>query len=337
MTATQSNAILDREIDAPRAWTRSTLSEAQWLVRVSVPCREEMLGLLDFMRLQPLPLLLRKPDQFDMPHCRALMARVRQLLEQGAGHAILDRLPLDEMDTDEAKALGWILCSMLARPVPQKWDGTMVYDVRDEGKTYGIGTRASVTSVELDFHNDNPFNAFVPNYVILVCLNPAQEGGLSRVLSYGSVHNILRHECQRHLSRLYQPFHFDRQKEHAPSEPRTRRYPIFAFDGRLHTRCNPILVRNGYQLAGEVLDEEGETALTVLQEVLGYESLWWEGVLERGQVQFLNNHELGHTRTAFRDAANPALKRHMVRYWLRDEGPVFYDTPSCSTAGATHC
>lgn len=326
--ATRSNTILALEIDAPRAWTRSTLSEEDWLVKVSSPCREEMLGWLDFIRIQPLPLLLRKPDQFEMPHCWALMAKVRKVLKQGVGHAILDRLPLDEMDIDEVKALNWVLCSMLARPVPQKWDGTMIYDVRDEGKTYGIGTRASVTNVGLDFHSDNAFNAFVPNYVVLVCLNPAQEGGLSRVLSYASVHNILRQKFKRHLFRLYQPFYFDRQKEHAPSEARTRRYPIFSFDGQLHTRCNPILVRNGYHLAGEVLDEQGEAALMVLEEVLSCEFLWWEGMLERGQVQFLNNLELAHTRTAFRDAPDSALKRHMVRYWLRDEGPVFYDAPS---------
>lgn len=119
-------------------------------------------------------------------------------------------------------------------------------------------------------------------------------------------------------------FYFDRQKEHAPNEPRSRKYPIFTFDGQLHVRCNPTLVRNGYQLAGEVLDEEGEAALTVLQDVLSDESLWWEGMLERGQVQFLNNRDLAHTRTPFRDTTDSALKRHLVRYWLRDEGPIFF-------------
>jgi hypothetical protein len=47
-------------------------------------------------------------------------------------------------------------------------------------------------------------------------------------------------------------------------------------------------------------------------------------MLERGQVQFLNNYDLAHTRTAFRDATHPALKRHLVRYWLRDEGSIFF-------------
>ena len=325
MAKTKQNiTILDREIDSSRVWTRSTLSEADWLIPVSAACREEILSWLDFIRKHPLPVLLRHPNQFEMPNCQALMERIRQVLEQGAGHAVLNRLPLDEMDAEEAKALVWVLCSMLGRLVPQKWDGTMIYDVRDEGYTYSIGVRASVTNVGLDFHTDTPFNDFVPNYVVLLCLNPAQEGGLSRALSLATVHNILRQNFKRHLFRLYQPFYFDRQKEHAPSEPRSRKYPIFRFDGQLHVRCNPTLVRNGYQLAGEVLDEEGEAALTVLQDVLSDESLWWEGMLERGQVQFLNNRDLAHTRTPFRDTTDPALKRHLVRYWLRDEGPIFF-------------
>ncbi|HEY9635081.1 MAG TPA: TauD/TfdA family dioxygenase [Coleofasciculaceae cyanobacterium] len=325
MTKTKQNiTILDREIDNFHAWTRSTLSEADWLIPLSASCREELLGLLDFIRKHPLPVLLRHPNQFDMPQCRALMERIRQVLEQGVHHAVLDRLPLEEMDTDEAKALVWILCSMLERPVPQKWDGTMIYDVRDKGNPYSIGVRASVTNVGLDFHTDAPFNDFVPHYLLLLCLNPAEEGGLSRVLSLASVHNILRQKFKRHLFRLYQPFYFDRQKEHAPSEPRSRKYPIFTFDRQLRVRCNPTLVRNGYQLAGEVLDEEGEAALTVLQDVLSDESLWWEGMLERGQVQFLNNYDLAHTRTAFQDATHPALKRHLVRYWLRHEGSIFF-------------
>lgn len=320
----QNITILDREIDSSRAWRRSTLSEADWLIAVTAACREEILSWLDFIRKHPLPVLLRHPNQFDMPNCQALMERIRPILEQGVGHAVLNRLPLDEMDADEAKALVWVLCSILGRPVPQKWDGTMIYDVRDDGNPYSIGVRASVTNVGLDFHTDAPFNDFVPHYVLLLCLNPAQEGGLSRALSLATVHNILKQNFKQHLFRLYQSFYFDRQKEHAASEPRSGKYSIFTFDGQLRVRCNPTLVRNGYQLVGEVLDKEGEAALTVLQDVLSDESLWWEGRLERGQVQFLNNHDLAHTRTAFRDTTDSASKRHLVRYWLRDEGPIFF-------------
>jgi alpha-ketoglutarate-dependent taurine dioxygenase len=324
MNPTQAIQILDREIETPRAWTRSTLLETDWRIPVSAACREEILAWLDFIRQHSLPVLLRSPDQFATPHCWALIEQIRRVLDQGVGHAVLDRLPVDEMDKDEAKTLVWVLGSMLGRLVPQKWDGTIIYDVRDQGTPYTIGIRASVTNAGLDFHTDTPFNDFVPNYVMLLCLYPAPEGGLSRALSLASVHNILRQQFKSHLLRLYQPFYFDRQKEHASNEPRIRKYPVFTFDGQLRARCNPTLIRNGYELAGEALDRSGDAALTVLQDVLSDESLWWEATLERGQVQFLNNFDLAHTRTAFRDAESFEQKRHLVRYWVRNEGPVFF-------------
>lgn len=51
-----------------------------------------------------------------------------EILDDGVGFAILDRLPLDRMTRDEAVAVYWLLCRMVARPVAQKWDGVMVYD-----------------------------------------------------------------------------------------------------------------------------------------------------------------------------------------------------------------
>lgn len=324
VTLTQHNQILDRNIDDASVWNQSILVEQDWLVPVNSLVRDEILNWLDFIRKHPLPLLLRQPDQFDIPQCRSLMHRVQQVLDQGRRFVVLDRLPVEEMDTDEAKTLVWVLSSLLGRLVPQKWNGTMVYDVRDEGISYNIGVRASITNVGLDFHNDVPFNDFVTQYVVLLCLYPAQAGGLSRALSLTNVHNILRQHFPEQLRRLYQLFYFDRQNEHPLNEPRSRKYPVFTFSDRLRTRCNPTLIRNGYHLAGERLDEAGEAALTTLQTILSDESLWWESTLQRGQVQFLNNFDIAHTRTAFRDADDPALKRHLVRYWIRSEGPVFF-------------
>ena len=52
---------------------------------------------------------------------------------------------------------------------------------------------------------------------------------------------------------------------------------------------------------------------------------WIEAPLERGQVQYLNNHELSHYRSEFEDGDDPATKRHFYRLWHRSEGGVNYD------------
>jgi hypothetical protein len=39
-------------------------------------------------------------------------------------------------------------------------------------------------------------------------------------------------------------------------------------------------------------------------------------VLEQGDMQFLNNHVMIHSRTQFEDHDEPARKRHLLRLWL---------------------
>src|SRR5207237_8991552 len=175
-----------------------------------------------------LPIILRRPDGFAMPACRREMARVRKILNHGRRFAIIDGLPMAEMDTTEATAIYWLLSSMVSRPVAQKLDGTMIYDVLDTGQQAlpGSGIRPDKTNIEIRFHNDNAYNEAPPDYIALLCLRQAQSGGHSRVVSYHTVHNILLARHREKLDRLYQPFWFDRQREYHPGED-----PVFSAPG----------------------------------------------------------------------------------------------------------
>src|SRR5688572_29993346 len=121
--------VLDRPIGGRQAWTRADVRESDYRVGLTEKARGELLDAARTLRRQPVPLLALRPDSFDLPACRAAMAEVRAILTDGVRFALLDRLPIDELSLDEAKALYWILSSMLARPVAQKLDGTIVYDV----------------------------------------------------------------------------------------------------------------------------------------------------------------------------------------------------------------
>ena len=46
--------------------------------------------------------------------------------------------------------------------------------------------------------------------------------------------------------------------------------------------------------------------------------------LEVGDLQFVNNHYIMHSRTAYEDHEDWAEKRHLMRLWLAcDDGPTF--------------
>src|SRR5438132_3157025 len=249
------------------------------------------------------------------------MTAVNRKLRHSIGLAVIDRIPVERFSADENCALYWLLGSLLGRPVAQKWDGTMIYDVRDTGKALEYGVRRSVTNLELQFHTDAPWLALPPERVGLLCLRPAREGGVSQVVSLATVHNELRRRHPDLLPRLYRPFPWDRQAEHAPDDAKTTRRSIFARDGDQWIACyNERLIHTGAELAGESLDAEGREALAAMDAVVNSPELCVEFVVERGQVQFISNRQFAHSRTEFVDAPDPERKRHLIRLWTREEG-----------------
>lgn len=318
--------MIDREIDGPIAWTRATLASGDGRARLDQECLAELLAVAAVLRANPLPVLALDPADFDLAHCRRVMAGIRGALELGPGFAIVDRLPLERIERAEAVSLFWLLASLIARPVAQKWDGTMVYDVRDAGRPPGNGVRPDITNAEQSFHTDNSYNLCPPEYVGLLCLHPAMEGGVSRIVSLVSAHNEMRRRQRHLLPRLYQPFYFDRQREHAPDDTMVTHHPIFEVDAeRLHGRLSRFQVRNGQALAGASLDALGEAALDELDRIMEQPDLRMDFHFEVGEMQFVNNRQMAHKRTAFRDWPEPERKRHLIRLWLRDRDRPFYN------------
>ncbi|MPY74930.1 MAG: hypothetical protein GEU87_11770 [Alphaproteobacteria bacterium] len=319
-------AIMDQVLEGPIAWTRESLSAGDGAVALTPACLAEIREAAAILRENPLPVLAVRPGDFAMQACRRLMARVRRELDDGVGFVLIDRLPVEEIGRDAATAIYWLLCSMVARPVAQKWDGRMVYDVRDTGQKPGNGVRPDITNVEQNFHTDNSYNLCPPDYVALLCLQTAKAGGISRIVSFASAHNEMRRRHPKRLARLYRPYWFDRQREHAPDDVKVVSHPLFEADGgRLLGRLSHFQVVNGYKLAGVSLDAEGAAALEALEAIMNEPGLSKEFFFERGQIQILDNRRCGHKRTGFQDHSEPERKRHLVRLWLRDRGRTFYN------------
>jgi alpha-ketoglutarate-dependent taurine dioxygenase len=309
-----------------RAWRRGGLTPADWLEPVPPACLDELDEVVRRLRRDPRPILTLAPGDFDLGACGALMGRVRDRLRAGVGLAVLDRLPVERYSVEENRGLCWLLGRLLGRPVAQKWDGAMLYDVRDTGKSLEYGVRRSVTNLDLTFHTDAAWLDLPPELVGLYCINRAIEGGVSRFVSLCTAHDELRRRRPDLLARLYRPLPWDRQAEHAPGDDKARWRPVFQYDGRTFMACfNERLIETGAALAGVPLDAGGQEAVAALSAVLEDPDLPVEFTIERGQVQFIDNRQFAHSRTDFRDASDPALRRHLIRIWTREEGrPDFH-------------
>jgi len=320
--------MIDHRIEGASAWRRADIRTEDYRVVLDGPCLDEIRRVADEIRDHPLPTILRTPADFDMTNCHAAMAEVRRILKQGVRFAVVDRLPVEELSQDEAQCIYWLLSSMVARPVAQKLDGTMIYDVHDTGAQAlpGSGIRPDKTNIEIRFHIDNAYNATPPEIVGLLCLKTAKSGGLSRVLSFHTVHNALLARHPEHLPRLYQPFWFDRQKEFFPGEPETFFAPVFeeGDEGELRARFSVHQINGGYAMKGTPVDNEGAAALAAALEIFEEPDVAMDFEFAPGEIQFVDNRTLGHSRTEFEDYPEPERRRHLVRLWLRDHGRRAY-------------
>jgi alpha-ketoglutarate-dependent taurine dioxygenase len=307
-------------------WRGDSLPAGSGKIALPGDVEAELDALVASLDRDPVPLLLLRAEDYALDASRAFMRDVKRSLDSGPGFAIVDRLPVKRWSESGLRAVWWLLASLVARPVAQKWDGTSIYDVTDLGRPPGNGVRPDVTNAEQNFHTDNSYNLVPPHYVGLLCVRTAMEGGVSGIVSFAAAHEEMRKRHSNLLPRLYQPFHFDRQREHAPDDVMTTWHPMLeSEEGRLIARLSRFQVKNGYKLAGVELDPEGVTAIEAFEAILTAPGMAAEFQFEPGQMQLIDNRALGHKRTGFRDWPEEARKRLLIRLWLRDSGGRAYN------------
>ncbi|MDR3535168.1 MAG: TauD/TfdA family dioxygenase [Acetobacteraceae bacterium] len=316
--------VFDRGLPPHLAWQHDNVSEPDWKLPIPSECLAEIDAAVQTLRAHPVPTLVLTPAEFAMPACRHLMGRVKAVLDDGVGFVVLDRLPVDRYDKAELTTIYWLLSQMIARPVAQAFQGTLLYDVHDTGQKTSTRVRADLTNEDLSWHTDYGFN-HPPPYIGLLVLRTARSGGESSTASLLAGHETLRQRAPALLRRLYQPYVWNRQGEHPDGDPICSSNPVFsATTGTVRSRFNRSLQPVGYRLVDQEIDAAGMAALNALHEVMSEPGKAIDFVLAPGQIQFLNNTRVAHRRTAYEDYDEPDRRRHLVRIFLRDEGRRSY-------------
>lgn len=308
-----------------KTWTRADFTPRDWTVPVTVTVKNELHSIVDQLTSQNLPLHMLTPDHFDMPKTRAMMAKARGMADAGPGVAVIDRLPLDDWNEDQTRSIYWLLARLLCRPVAQTMKGTIFRNIRDILDAER-GTDNAMSQRQLTYHNDNSGNRVLPKFTSLLCLYPSIEGGESEYCSSYTLYNALAEEAPELLERLFQPFYHDRRGLQANGQPTVSWVPCFAYDGnKLWARFSQMKIKIGHEQAGAEMDNITRAALEAVQSIIPQKRLSLRYMMERGQIQIINNREGLHYRAHFKDGKTLEQKRHLWRLWHRDEGRPVYD------------
>jgi Taurine catabolism dioxygenase TauD, TfdA family. len=270
------------------------------------------------------PLFTLTAKDFPLPSFESDAGTLREELRFGRGFVVVEGLPIERYTEQEARTIYWGLGAHLGQPISQNVKGDLLYSVRDEGynldRDYGAaGVRTSKTTAGLNYHTDSPsmLAGNTPDIVCLLALQTAKSGGESAILSGNTVHNIILEERPDYLERLYAPYHVDRRAELPPGEPPTLPVPVFAYDGQLTVRYLRLYITKGHEVAGSALTPADTDPLDYLDAVMRRPNLPVTFQMQRGDMQFVNNQFILHSRTEFEDYAEAERKRHYVRLWLK--------------------
>jgi alpha-ketoglutarate-dependent taurine dioxygenase len=72
------------------------------------------------------------------------------------------------------------------------------------------------------------------------------------------------------------------------------------------------------------MDNETASAVGAIAEIFTDKSLQFDFHLQAGDMQFVANREIGHSRTEFHDPPDAKERRLLIRLWLRDQGAQGY-------------
>ena len=271
-------------------------------------------------------------QDFPFPGLGAFLQRFLKHDVAGRGFGVIRGLPRDRYSDEELGMLFWGIGLHMGIGVSQNPDRDLLGHVISFGEDLNKpDVRGYRTSARLSYHTD-------PGDVVgLMCLRTAKEGGLSSLVSGATIFNAVLAEHPEHLPLLFRGFRCDRRAQNPHFlPPISDEVPVFSrVDGQLSMRYVRGVIEAASQKLSQPLTGEEVAALDFLDQIPDREGIPLRLDFQEGDMQFVNNYTVLHSRTAFVDHDEPELKRHLLRLWLKVEGlrklePAFveYHEPS---------
>ncbi len=311
---------LDPVID-PAAWEPDELDASDdWIYRLTAGDLEDLTAAMDHVEREGIDMVDLVRENFPLPRLGAALREIRLELMEGRGLAVLRGLPVAEMGRERAALAYFGIGTHLGAPISQNAYGHLLGHVRDFGKSFDDpNVRGYQSNATLGFHADHC------DFVGLMCMQTSKSGGESRVASAVTLYNRMLARRPDLVEELSKDFYWTRHGEVPPGQPPWYTQPVFCFaQGYFSARGVSAFILKAQGLPGvppfTPLQKE---AMALYREIVPQCAA--DIPFEQGDIQFLHNHVILHSRNAFEDWPEPARKRHLYRLWLaagKDSRPV---------------
>lgn len=315
-----------KEIIGPSAWYGRDMAKSDaWLFMLSNADIAEIEQAIEASRTLAIQDITRA--KFPLPTLGRRMEALLDELLDGRGFTLVRGLPMARYDLGTAARAYWGLGAWLGSPRSQNARGDLLGHVIDLSRTSADPTaRLYQTSERQNYHADTS------DIVGLLCVRKAMKGGASTIVSSVSIYNEMQKRRPDLAEALLRPFHMDRRGEVPAGKQPWYTLPVFNWhQGLLTTHFTRPYIESAQRFP-EVprLTRAQIEALDLFQALCEEPGMHLSMDFEPGDMQFLQNYQILHDRTAFQDWPDPARRRHLLRLWLcaprgRELPPAYAD------------
>jgi len=304
-----------------------------WILTLSQDDVDELDAAAAQVAARGADLVSLEASEFPLPSLESRLRDLRTDLLQGRGFALVRGWPSAERSLVTTATIFRGIGAHLGDAISQNAKGHVLGHVANLGLDYrDPSTRGYQTNAELNFHTD------AGDIVGLLCVRPSRSGGLSRICSSTTVWNELVARRPDLAAVMAQPFYFSRVGEVRPGQQRFfTAAPFEPVAGRMIA----VLINSFIQKAQSFeevprLTAQQEEALACVTLLAGDDAIRLDMDFRPGDMQFLCNHAIFHSRTAYEDWPDPSRRRHLLRLWLScADGPALPVAITTDFQGAT--
>jgi|TARA_Y100000588_G_scaffold350969_1_gene402436 hypothetical protein len=298
----------------PAGWTAAEMAAREdWLYSFNDDEIAELRAAIAPFDHDDIDLMTVEASDLPLPSLATSLRDIRQELLYGRGFVMFRGLPVEEMGKRASAVAFWAVSRHLGDNVfSQNKRGHVLGHVTDLGESRANPSQRGPYSRE-----EIPFHVDCCDIVGLLCMETPLSGGESSIVSSVTLHNeILKRRPD--LARIAaEPYYRDRRDEVPPGMQPYYKLPIFNFyQGYFSANVEPTYIgsANRFKECGEMSPAQKE-ALELSQSLA--RDMRFDQGFSRGDMQFVNNHVIFHSRRSYVDHADPDRKRHLLRVWLK--------------------
>ena len=302
-------------ISGPGAWYgRDLRQRGDWMRHFSSAEVAELDAAVRAFKASGKPLAGISPVSFPLPALGAVLGSILDELLEGRGFIMLRGFPVERYSREE-QAIAYLgIGSYLGAARSQNAKGHLLGHVKDLGLDIkDPKVRYYQTSRRLEYHTDSV------DVVGLLCLKTAKAGGESFIASSMTLYNEILARRPELLPALFEPFATDRRGEVPEGMQPWFDMPVYH---RHEGRLSCIYVRQYIESAQKNFSEAQRLtraqveAMDLMDRLVNDPQIHLSMAFLPGDMQFLHNHQILHSRNDFENWPEPGRHRHLLRLWL---------------------